>query len=56
MVKSDYLSDELGPLGYKTIMDRLVNSFKSVSECFFNLADPMKLSVMGTHHSAIVTD
>ena len=56
MVESDYLSYELGPLGHKAIVNRLINSFKPVPECFFNLADPVKLGVMGTHHSTIVTD
>ena len=55
VIEADDLTDELGSLGHKTVVDRLVDSFKSVTESFLHVANSVQLSVVRTHHCAIVT-
>ena len=54
MVQAYNLADELCTLGNKALMDGLVDRFKSVPESLLEIADPMQLRVMRTHHSAVM--
>ncbi len=54
VIEAHDLADELGSLGHKTVVDRFVDGFKSVTESFLHVADSVQLSVVGTHHRAIV--
>lgn len=56
MVESHNLPDELGPLGNQTLVDALVDPIKAVAESILNGRNPVQLSVVGSHHRAIVTD
>ena len=54
MVKSDYLADELGAFRHQTVVDVLIDGFKSVTESFFHVAYSMELCVMGAHHCTVI--
>jgi len=56
MIKSYNLAYELGSFRHQTLVNRPVNSLKSVSEGFLHIAYAMQLSVVRTHHCAVVTE
>lgn len=55
MVESNDLTNQLGALGHNTRVDGLINRFKAVTESLVQIANAVKLSVVGTHHSTIIT-
>jgi hypothetical protein len=54
VVEANYLAYQLGSLGDDAAVDGLVNGFKPIPEGLIQVADPMELSVVWTHHRAVI--
>ena len=54
VVKSDDLTDQLGTLRHQILVNRLIDSLKSIPKGLLHVADAMQLSVMRSHDRAVV--